>query len=466
MRVLDDVPMKLHQFNVILISLSLATGCAAAGDSGQERPSSVATAESEALAAAGQPQEPPGPPGLIPGETSLAAALRQPPPMPPADVADEVAEAADVAASGSEMTLQHCTDWLADSATTLAAAKSQDCTAILAAAVRSCEELDCFTPPDDEPARSTTARLSTATTTAPATTTTALLSSTTTAAPATTTTATAATTTSPATTTEVEAEPDPAPEGGHPPSPTAGMIPRDEPYWDYPTCTGSAPWPSDCFPPSEWEVPQDLSECMVAPLPDSGVGGVCASRRPDRPPHKELPRQTRDVVEFIDWCESSWHPLSCKYVLFQMKWSLDYLGAHPWCVLQQYYDRIAAHDDVWNRGYSPPRDVKDRHGWSGCATVIDPPSDADPALRLSETGISLAEQCRIVLPADVQLEDRPSRVTTEPNRFGSDCDSWAEWVESREKSRDWRKCDRAARLAEEWMEHHHDTPERYFNVYC
>ena len=244
------------------------------------------------------------------------------------------------------------------------------------------------------------------------------------------------------------------------------MIPRNEPYWDYPTCTGSPPWPSTCYPPSEWEVPQDLTDCTLSPLPDAGVGGICASRRPDRPPHQELPRQTRDVIDFITWCGASWHPLPCEYLLFQMKWSLDYLGAHPWCVVQQYYDRMAAHDDIWYSGASLPPDLRNRHGWHLCPSVIDPGQDDDPRRRLSETGISLTEQCRIVLPADVELETGTSRITEEPQRFGSDCDAWAEWVENRPRARDWRDCDRSARLAEEWIEHHHNTPEHYFNVKC
>ena len=239
------------------------------------------------------------------------------------------------------------------------------------------------------------------------------------------------------------------------------MVPRQEPYWDHPDCVGGAPWPSDCYPPSEWEVPQDLSDCRAAPIPDAGVGGICASHEPP-----ETPRQTRDVAEFTTACEAAWHPISCEYLLFEMKWALDYLGAHPWCVLQQYYDRLAAHDDIWNNGAALPPDMRNRHGWHRCPTVIDPGQRDDPRRRLSETGITLAEQCRRVLPADVELEARTRRISEEPQRFGSDCDGWAEWVEDRPQARDWRACDRSARLAEEWMEHHHRTPQRYFVVTC
>ena len=355
------------------------------------------------------------------------------PAVPPAGVARQVLASAQEAAPESELSLQDCTDWIADAAISLEPTQGPECAAMLVAAVDTCQELDCFAASAD----------ATPTTTALPDQASAPASAPTSAPP----------------------EAAPTPEGGHPPLPQGAMIPRDEPYWGYPTCTGSPPWPSSCYPPSEWEVPQDLTDCFT-PLPDSGVGGICASRRPDGLPHQEIPRQTRDVVDFMSWCGASWHPLSCEFVLFQMKWSLDYLGAHPWCVLQQYYNRIAAHDDIWNRGAPLPADMRNHYGWHLCPSVIDPGQDADPRRRLSETGISLAEQCRIVLPANVQLEDRPRRVNIEPQRFGSDCDAWAEWVDNRSIARDWRGCDRSARLAEEWMEHRHGTPEHYAVVTC
>ena len=433
-------------------------------------------------------------PSPVPGST-LAIISELQPVIPPPEVAEQVLAAASHPAPESELSLQDCTDWIADPAFSLEPVQTQECAAMLAAAVDTCRELDCFAapadtvppdtvPPDTAPADTVPPDTAPADTvppdTAPADTvppdqvaavvTTMSAASRTTPAPTTTAAPTAAlasptTTEAPTTTAAPDPDPGPAPEGGHPPLPSAGMVPRDEPYWDYPTCGASPPWPSGCYPPSEWEVPQDLTDCFT-PLPDAGVSGICASRRPDGPPHQELPRQTRDAIDWTNWCQASWHPLSCEFVLFQMKWSLDYLGAHPWCVLQQYYNRIAAHDDIWNRGAALPADMRNRHGWHLCPSVIDPGQDADPRRRLSETGISLAEQCRIVLPAKVQLEDRPRRVNIEPQRFGSDCDAWAEWVENRSIGRDWRGCDRSARLAEEWMEHHHGVPEHYAVVTC
>ena len=251
------------------------------------------------------------------------------------------------------------------------------------------------------------------------------------------------------------------PDGGEPPRPVAGIIPREFAWWDYPTCDSGPPWPSDCYPPSEWETPQDLSDCFTG-FPDLGVGGICGTRW-----HQATPRQTVDVTEWTTWCGSSWHPVSCEYLLFQMKWALDYLGAHPWCVLQEYINQMVAYDVRWSQGYeSLPRDFRNRTGWHLCPTVIDPGIPEDPWVRISQTGITLADQCRLVLPADVQLESKSNRFSHIPERFGSDCDAWAAWVEQQAQSQHWRDCDRSARLAEEWMEHHYNTPDHYFPVDC
>ena len=111
---------------------------------------------------------------------------------------------------------------------------------------------------------------------------------------------------------------------------------------------------------------------------------------------------------------------------------------------------------------SPPSDIEDRHGWHLCATVIDPAVPENPLVRLSQTGITLAEQCRAVLPADVELETRAPRDEVQPERFGSDCGAWAAWVQDEYRG----ECDRLSRLAEEWMEHHHATSERYYAMSC
>ena len=239
------------------------------------------------------------------------------------------------------------------------------------------------------------------------------------------------------------------------------MIPRQHPYWDYPDCAPGPPWPADCYPPSEWEVPQDLSDCLTGALPDEGVGGICASRSTD-----ETPRWTSDIARWTSWCFTQ-PSGNCTWLLYEMKWALDFLGAHPWCVLNEYQDRVNA----YTAGRSSPR-VINSHGWHHCATVIDPLVKETPPGRTNDAGlllsgtVTLVEQCRIVLPASVQLETRVRRSSETPERFGSDCDAWAQWVVSRPIAMDWRDCDRSARLAEEWMEHHHATPEDYFPVTC
>ncbi len=161
-------------------------------------------------------------------------------------------------------------------------------------------------------------------------------------------------------------------------------------------------------------------------------------------------------------------------MLFKMKQALDFLGAHPWCVLNQYADKA----NIYTSPQRPPRHIHDLHGWHNCATVIDPivgtpdpGRDNDDGVLLSHSGISLAEQCRRVLPPDVALERTPRRFTDEVQSFDpghAGCDAWAAWVETRDYggAKDFRVCDRAARLAEEWMEHHYNIPEFYYTPGC
>ena len=454
----------------------IAVGCGTAAD---DRGIEAEAVAAQSTAVADHPEL--RPPEPVPDTASPDTSAVEPPAVPdedqaivpPPDVAENVLTAARDAAPDSELSLRDCTDWVADPDKVLESEQAEACAAMLSAAVATCAELECFTPPK------TTAPTATAAaepdepepeaTTPPddqpepeATT------------PPEDQPEPEATTPpdepEPEATTPPEDQPEPeaidAPEGGHPPLAVAGMVPRDEPYWGYPTCGPQPPWPSDCYPPSEWETPQDLTNCLVSPYPEAGVGGICASRRPDEPPHSETPRQTRDVVLWMDRCDAVWHPVSCGYLLFTMRWALDYLGAHPWCVLGQYNDRLAQYDELWSRGYSVPNNIYNGHGWHRCPSVIDPPWPDDPGRRLSETGISLAEQCRVVLPDDIELETTTGRRGVEPERFGSDCDAWAAWVENRPAARHWRECDRTARLAQEWMEHHYGTPERYFPVNC
>ena len=61
---------------------------------------------------------------------------------PPSDIADQVTTAAAAAVSGSDMSLQECTD-------RAALIPRGDCIAIIAAAIEVCERLDCFNPNPD-----------------------------------------------------------------------------------------------------------------------------------------------------------------------------------------------------------------------------------------------------------------------------------------------------------------------------
>ena len=94
----------------------------------------------------------------------------------------------------------------------------------------------------------------------------------------------------------------------------------------------------------------------------------------------------------------------------------------------------------------------------------DPGRSNDAGVLVSHSGISLAEQCRQVLPADVQLESKTRRSSEQVQRFGLDCGAWAAWVADRIGTSDFGVCDRSARLAEEWMEH--NIAEFYFPVSC
>ena len=167
--------------------------------------------------------------------------------------------------------------------------------------------------------------------------------------------------------------------------------------------------------------------------------------------------------------------ISCEFLLHEMYQALDYLGADPRCVLNVYTERVDYH--ARRRQGADRSYAKDALGWHMCATVIDPvvaetpagPRDNDEGLRLSDTpGITLAERCRRVLTTPfpgIQLETNPydpSRTV----RFGSDCDAWAASMMSTTLWGVAPACAASAYLAEEWMEHHHDQPERYFQPHC
>ena len=227
--------------------------------------------------------------------------------------------------------------------------------------------------------------------------------------------------------------------------PQAGVVPET-----YPVCE-APPYGSDCIPPSSWQ---------GADVP-IGLGGI---------PY-ELPRRSERVGVFADWCFSVWFEGDCRHLFTLMKWSIDYLGGDPRCVLDEYAARVQA----WLDG-STAENLPHQFGWHNCATVIDPligtPEGGlganDIGYRLSDTGISVAEHCRAVLPSDIELEVRAQILEDPPDRYGNDCDAWGAQIEIiADHLNSWLgDCAVPYFLAQEWMEHHYGVPEDYYPVKC
>ena len=383
--------------------------------------------------------------------------------MPTVEVAEQVIEAADEAAPESELTLGICTQWVADPEFLLNEQQTQECAAMLAAAVEACEGLDCFPEDTAEPESEQTP--------------------TTTAAPE----------PEEATTTTAPPEPEPEPEEAT----TTTAPPEPEPEPEETTTTTTAP------PEPEQPAEEPEAEAAVEASTSDWVApyvGLVPEVHPDTPPNAwergdlqpgvlpiETPRSTGEdrvqVSEWINWMgrtDSSY----TRSLMADIKWAVDYLGAHPACVIHTYYDRVVTSNEVTQPDQAEPGYLRDLYGWHNCATVIDPfiagiaiPEDRDNdiGLRLSDApGITLAERCRTVLPEDIQLEafrylrdesgDRvgePGYYPFEPGHAG--CDEWVERVESDYwfVNGGYPECFRSAELAGEWMEHYHDRPVNY-----
>ena len=229
--------------------------------------------------------------------------------------------------------------------------------------------------------------------------------------------------------------------------PQAGMVPDP-----YPECASDrSTWDQTCIPPSSWDYGEFEPGFRV----------------------NETPRATPAVLAFYEEC-SSIPDAPCDWLLGLMKWPLDYMGARPACVHGEYLERVRS----FARTGSAVGEVQNRYGWHNCSTVIDPlvgqlPTETanDVGYRLSDTGLSLAERCRTVLPEDVMLETfyggRLSDGTRRPpirfNPGHAGCDEWAEWVNAVIDKRVsyMPDCYRSARLAEEWAEHHYNVHELY-----
>ena len=234
--------------------------------------------------------------------------------------------------------------------------------------------------------------------------------------------------------------------------PVAGLVP--EPW---PLCSEDInTWDDSCAPPQEWQ---------------RGDGTVNPRGRAN-----DLPRSSPLVLAWSDEClASGWGAGNCQWLLHEMHQALDYLGADPICVGNEYRARFQYYlraGSGANASYA-----KESFGWHNCATVIDPMIGNPPAervsdigYRLSDTGLSLAERCRAVLTdpfPDIQLESRGTFSGSIPIiQFGQDCDAWAAYVEGRRGILASPVCEASRRLAEEWMEHHYDQHEQYFPPHC
>ena len=414
--------------------------------------------------------------------------------MPPVEVAEQVIEAAEEAAPETELNLGICTQWVADPELVLNEQQAQECAAMLAAAVEACEGLDCFpedtAEPEPEPEE-------TPTTTAPPE-------------------------PEEPTTTSAPSQPEPEPE--EPTTSTTPPEPESDPESEEPTTTTAPPesepeyavgdvvaaselypdqdLPSNLFceiqadsgplcwteptelanpsnegwvPPEAGIVPEPHPECSsddpatwdqtCNPPPSWDSGEFVIGSRVD-----ETPRLSAVVLNFLLGCKATLYA-PCDWLLGLMQRPLDYLGARPTCVLDEYLDRVGA----FARTGSAVGTFQNQYGWHNCATVIDPlvgeiPEHGnDVGLRLSDTGLSLAERCRAVLPEDIMLETGYKLNGDPPTRFESGhagCDAWASYVEGKNQMSYMPDCFRSARLAYEWMEHHYGAHEAYFGGNC
>lgn len=204
-------------------------------------------------------------------------------------------------------------------------------------------------------------------------------------------------------------------------------------------------WTSDCTPPSGWE------------WGEWEPGGAWP---------QETPRYTALTVGWWNWCltltVAGGGGVPCAQLWNLMKWPLDYLGANPECIDSEYRRRALR----YTRSSNPRNSWSEDDGWANCATVIDPIVGTPPAgrsndvgYRLSDTGLTLAERCRTVLPEDVMLETGGATPTRfKPGHAG--CEAWAEWVEDVMPTTK-QGCFRSFLLANEWMQHHHGVHQLY-----
>ena len=159
------------------------------------------------------------------------------------------------------------------------------------------------------------------------------------------------------------------------------------------------------------------------------------------------------MQSWVDWCGDYG---GCDWLLAQMTWALDYLAADEICVVEVY--AVRAREEASNYRYTLPGE----YGWHQCASVIDP-RQPDGRLLSQQPGITVADRCRAVLPADIELEYNEGG-RRDARRDGLSCDEWGAWAESRRTG--YETCDRSALLAKEWLEHYIGMPESYSRLGC
>ena len=164
----------------------------------------------------------------------------------------------------------------------------------------------------------------------------------------------------------------------------------------------------------------------------------------------DLPRPTPELVEWTDdVCLASGTPAYvCSLVLHQSVWALDYLGASQDCIIAEMTAQVELRHATGGRTTISELE----RGWFLCPSVILPDADTFTYATVPEDGTTfnaeeMAQRCRDVLPADVDLE------------WGAaDCDTWGLAVLSHVGGV-WMTVDAAAELlAGEWMQHYHGAP--------
>ena len=242
---------------------------------------------------------------------------------------------------------------------------------------------------------------------------------------------------------------------------TVEYVAVEIPDWSPPQAQQVPPMHPDTRAPS-WST----LEAPVTPASLIAVSVLPADHMDADPeyPGGETPLPTVALEQFADGClraaagSELLNPSDCAFMLHEMTWPLDYMGAHEGCVVGEYTLRYQRYAESGISAAPSP------YGWHNCATAINP----DP----SDTTSSLEERCEAVLPPDVDLETRPDFLVTYhddgthevevlPSRSGATC---AEWAQSLTFS---DYCPMVSALATQWMQHYYGAPARSsFAVWC